>query len=57
VIVDEPAPWPIVTTWAATGLLKASRAVTVTVADEVPSAVTEPGAAATVDWRALTAPG
>ena len=56
VIVDEPAPCPIVTTWAATGLPKASRAVTVTVADDVPSAVTEPGAAATVDCTALTAP-
>ena len=45
VIVEEPAPWASVTVWPATGLAKASLAVTVTVEVAAPFAVTEPGAA------------
>ena len=56
VIVEEPAPWASVTVWPATGLAKASLAVTVTVELAVPLAVTEPGAALTVELVASTAP-
>ena len=49
VIVELPAPWASVTVWPATGLAKASLAVTVTVEVATPFAVTEPGAALTVE--------
>ena len=56
VIVEEPPPWASVTVWPATGLAKASLAVTVIVAVAVPLAATVPGAAETVELVASTAP-
>jgi hypothetical protein len=56
VTVDEPPPCPSETDWPLSGCPKASFAVTVTVEVVEPSAVTEPGAAETVDAVASTAP-
>ena len=57
VIVEEPPHLASVTVLPATGLLLASRRVTVTVEVVEPSAVTEAGAAETPDCAAVTAPG
>jgi hypothetical protein len=55
-IVELPAPCDRVTVLPLTGLLFASKSVTVIVEVVVPSAVTEAGLALTVDLAALTAP-
>src|SRR5438552_4093869 len=55
VIVDEPAPWVSETDWPETRFPNASLAVTVTVDVVAPSAITDAGAAETVDWPASTA--
>ena len=56
VIVEEPLPLASVTVLPATGFDCASRSVTVTVAVAEPSAVTDAGAAETVDCAAVTGP-
>lgn len=55
-IVECPVPCASVTLFPLTGLLFASRSVTVIVEVAVPSAVTEAGFALTVETVALTAP-
>ena len=57
VIVEEPPPLASVTVLPETGLLLASRRVTVTVEVVEPSAVTDEGAAETPDCAAVTGPG
>ena len=56
VIVEEPPALASVTVLPATGFDCASLSVTVTVEVVEPSAVTDAGAAATVDCAAVTAP-
>ena len=56
VIVEEPPDLASVTVLPATGFDCASRSVTVTVELAEPSAVTDAGAAATLDCAAVTAP-
>ena len=56
-IVDCPAPWPRVTVLLGTGLLLASRRVTVTVVVVTPSSATLPSVGLTVEFAALTVPG
>ena len=56
VIVEEPPDLASVTVLPATGFDCASRSVTVTVELVEPSAVTEAGAAETLDWAAVTGP-
>ena len=55
-IVDEPPPFASVTVLPETGFDWASFKVTVIVDVVEPSAVTEAGAALTVDWAAVTGP-
>ena len=56
VIVDEPPPFASVTVLPAIRCDCASLSVTVIVEVVAPSATTEPGAALTVDWAAVTGP-
>src|SRR3954449_4948214 len=56
VIVEEPPAFASVTVLPATGFDWPSRSVTVTVDVDEPSAVTEAGAAETLDCAAVTAP-
>ena len=56
VIVEEPLPLASVTVLPETGWDCASSSVTVTVEVATPFAVTEAGAALTVDWAAVTGP-
>ena len=56
VIVEEPPPFASVTVFPGTGLPFESRSVAVSVEAELPSAVTDAGAAVSVDWPPLTEP-
>jgi len=56
VIVAEPLPFVRVTAFPGTALPFESRSVAVSVDAELPSAVTEAGAAESVDWPPLTEP-
>ena len=56
VIVEEPPPFASVTVLPETGFELTSLSVTVIVEVVTPFAVTEAGAAETVDWAAVTAP-